>query len=161
MTGSLSVCLHILLPLLASIQNTVGQPIELQGNRCSTGKSSHNSRGTGIAKFAVAAPLMTVQLTEDTGVAQVPPAKVMSPWSGGTGMAKFSGASPLMTVQLTAILGAVLSKVVPPAEVVPPQRHHLARGFILLNKPPCEGLARVGSLGTPWPTSVPLNIPAK
>ena len=37
-----------------------------------------------IAKFAGAAPLMTVQLTDNTGVApvkEVPPTKVMSPWS--------------------------------------------------------------------------------
>ena len=53
---------------------------------------------------------MTVQLTDNTGVAQVkgvPPAKVMSPYSGGTGIAKFAGAAPIMTVQLTAIQGAV------------------------------------------------------
>ena len=59
---------------------------------------------------------MTVQLTANTGVAPVqglPPAKVMSPWSGGTGKAKFAGAAPLMTVQLTAIKGAVPAKVVP------------------------------------------------
>ena len=35
----------------------------------------------------------------------VPPAKVMSPWSGGTGIAKFAGAAPFMTVHLTAIPG--------------------------------------------------------
>ena len=45
---------------------------------------------------------MTVQLTDNTGDAQVkevPPAKVMYPWSGGTGIAKFNGATPFMTVQ--------------------------------------------------------------
>ena len=70
---------------------------------------------------------MTVQLTDNTGVAPVkgvPPAKVMSLWSGGTGMAKIAGATPLMTVQLTAIKGAVPFKMVPPAKVVPPRRHH-------------------------------------
>ena len=122
------------------------------GNRCATGKSRQNSRGTEIAKFSGAAPLMTVQLTDNTGVAPVkgvPPAKVMSPWSGGTGIAKFAGAAPFMTVQLTAIQGAVLSKLVPPAKVVPLQRHHyswchpLSMGFILINKPSCEGLALV------------------
>ena len=47
---------------------------------------------------------MTVQVTDNTGVAQVkgvPTAKVMSLWSRGTGIAKFAGAAPLMTVQLT------------------------------------------------------------
>ena len=75
---------------------------------------------TGIAKFANAAPLMTFQLTDNTGVALVkgmPPAKVMSPWSGGTGIAKIAGAAPRMTVQLTAIKGAVPSKEVPPAKI--------------------------------------------
>ena len=43
----------------------------LQGNRCGTGMSRQNSRGTGIAKFAGAAPCMTVQLTDNTGVAPV------------------------------------------------------------------------------------------
>ena len=74
-----------------AIQNTVVQSIELQGNRCGTGKCRQNSKGTGIAKVAGAAPLMTVQLTDNTGVAPVkgvPPAKVMAPWSGGTGIAK-------------------------------------------------------------------------
>ena len=82
------------------------QSIELQGIRC--GKSRQNSRGTGIARFAVAAPLMTVQLTDNTGVAPgkgEPPAKVMSPWRGGNGIVKIAGAAPLMTVQLTAIKG--------------------------------------------------------
>ena len=95
-----------------TIQNTVVQSIELQGNRCCTGKSFQNSRGTGIAKFAGAAFLMTVQLTDNTGVAPVngvPPAKVMSLWSGGTGIATLAGAAPLMTVQLNAIQGAVTS----------------------------------------------------
>ena len=53
---------------------------------------------------------MTVQLTDNTGVAPVkgvPPANVMSPWSGVTGIAKFAGATPLMTVQLTAVQGAI------------------------------------------------------
>ena len=54
-----------------TIQNAVVQSIELQGDRCGTSKSRQNSRGTGIAKFAGAAPLMTVQLTDDTGVAPV------------------------------------------------------------------------------------------
>ena len=53
------------------IQNTVVQSIELQGNRGGTGKSPQNSSGTGIAKFAGAAPLMTVQMTANTGVASV------------------------------------------------------------------------------------------
>ena len=72
----------------------------------------------GIAKFAGAAPLMTVQLTDNTGgapVKGVPPAKVMSPLSGGTRIATIAGAAPLMAVQLTAIKGAVPSKEVPPA----------------------------------------------
>ena len=38
---------------------------------CGTNKSRQNSRGTKIAKFASAAPLMTVLLTETTGVAPV------------------------------------------------------------------------------------------
>ena len=53
---------------------------------------------------------MTVQLTDNTGVAPVkgvPPANVMSPCSGGTGIAKFACATPLMTDQLTAIQEAV------------------------------------------------------
>ena len=60
---------------------------------CGTGKSRRNSRGIGIAQFAGAAPLMTVRLTDNTGVAPVkgvPPAKVMAPWSGGTGIAKLA-----------------------------------------------------------------------
>ena len=71
-----------------------------QGHRSGTGKSHQNSRGIGIANFSGAAPLMTVQLTDNTGVAPVkgvPPAKVMSPKSGGTGIAKFVDAAPLMT----------------------------------------------------------------
>ena len=70
---------------------------------------------------------MTVQLTDNTGVAPVkgvPPAKVMSLWSRGTVISKFAGDAPFMTVQLTAMQGAVPSKVVPPAKVVPPGRHH-------------------------------------
>ena len=62
-------------------------------NRGGTGKSRQNSSGTGIAKFAGAAPLITVQMTANTGVASVkgvPQAKVMSPWNRGTGMAQFS-----------------------------------------------------------------------
>ena len=89
--------------------------------------SRQTSRGTGIAKFAGAAPLMTVQLTDNTGVAPVkgvPPAKVMSPWIGGKGIAKFSGAVPLITVQLSAIQGVIPSKVVLPDKVMPPRRHH-------------------------------------
>ena len=87
------------------IQNTIVQSVELQGYRCHTGKSRQNNRGTDIAKFSGAALLKTVQLTDNTGVAPVkgvPPAKLMSPWSGGTGIAKFAGAAPFMTVQLTA-----------------------------------------------------------
>ena len=53
------------------IKNTVVQSIELQGNRCGTGKSRQNSRGTDIAKFAGAALLMTVQFTDNTGVTPV------------------------------------------------------------------------------------------
>ena len=78
--------------------------IEIQGYRCGTGESRQKSSGTGIAL------IMTVHLTANTGVAPVkwvPPAKVMSPWSGGTGISKFAGAAPLMTIQLTAIQGAV------------------------------------------------------
>ena len=66
------------------IENTVVLLIKLQGNRCGTGKSRQNSKGTGIAKFAGAACPKTVQLTVNTGVAPVKgvsPAKVMSPWS--------------------------------------------------------------------------------
>ena len=48
--------------LKRAIQNTVVQSIELQGNRGGTGKSRQNSSGTGIAKFAGAAPLITVQI---------------------------------------------------------------------------------------------------
>ena len=125
----------IMMPL-KTIHTTVVQSIELQGNRCGTGKSCQNSSGTGIAKFAGAAPLMT-QWTDSTGVAPVkgvPPAKTMSPWSGGTGIAKFAGVAPFMTVHLTAIQGAVPSKVVPPAKVVPPWRHYYSWCH-----PPCQG----------------------
>ena len=82
-------------------------------------------------------------MTDNTGMA---PAKGMTPWRGGTGIAKLYGANPFMTAQLNAIQGAVPSKVVPPAKVVPLRGHHyswwhpLARGFILLNEPSCEGL---------------------
>ena len=96
--------------LHCTIQNTVVQSIELQGNKGGTSKSCQNSSGIGIPKFVGSAPLMTVQLTANTGVAPVkgvPPAKVMSPWNGGTGIVKFSGASPLLTAQLTPIKGAV------------------------------------------------------
>ena len=125
------------------------QSVELQGNRCGTGKSCQNSRGTGIAKFASATPHMTVQLTNNTGKATVEgvtPAKMMSPWSGGTGISKLAGATPFMTVQLTAIQGAATSKVVPPAkwwfcgDITNACVTHLARGFIIINKPSCEGL---------------------
>ena len=81
------------------IQKTVVQSIEPHGNRGSNDESRQN--GTGIAKFAGAAPLMTVQLSAITGLATVkgvPPAKVMSPWNRGTGIAQFAGAAPLMTV---------------------------------------------------------------
>ena len=63
---------------------------------CGTGKSCQNSRGTGRDKFAGAAPLMTVQLTDNTEVAPVKgvtPAKVMSPRNGVTRIAKFAGAA--------------------------------------------------------------------
>ena len=124
------------------------QSVELQGNRCGTGKSRQNTRGTGIAKFASATPHMTVQLTNNTGKAPVKgvsPAKVMSPWSGDTGIAKL--AARFMSVQLTAVQGAATSKLVPPAKwclcgdipiagATPP----VTRVFILLNKPSCEGL---------------------
>ena len=53
------------------MQNTVVQSVDLQGNRWGTGMSRQNSRANGISKFAGAAPLMTVQLTDNTGVAQV------------------------------------------------------------------------------------------
>ena len=69
---------------LVAIQNTVVQSIELHGNRCGTGKSRQNSRGTGIAKLVDAAPLMTVQLTATIEAAPakgVPPAKVVPPRS--------------------------------------------------------------------------------
>ena len=81
-----------------------------------------NRGGPGIAKLVGTAPLMTVQMTDNTGVTQVkgvPTAKVMSSWSGGTGISKFASAASFMTVQLTAIQGTVPSKVVPPAKVVP------------------------------------------
>ena len=74
------------------------------------------ARTAEAAKFSFAAPLMTVQLTDNTGVDPikgVPSAKVMSLWSGDTRIAKFAGAAPFMTVQLTTIQGAVPSKVVP------------------------------------------------
>ena len=45
-----------------TIQNTVTQSIELEGNRGGTGKRRQNSRGTGIAKLAGAAPLMEAAL---------------------------------------------------------------------------------------------------
>ena len=121
-----------------TIQNTAVQSIELQGNRCSTGKSLQNSRDNGIAKFAGATPLMTVQLTEIQEWPQLkrcPPAKVMSPWSRGTGIAKFSGAAPFLTVQLTAIQGAVPPEVVFSAKVVPPQRHQCS-----WCQPLCQGI---------------------
>ena len=51
-----------ILPPSHPIQNTVVQSIELQGNSGSTGKSSQNSRGTGIAKLGGAAPLMEAPL---------------------------------------------------------------------------------------------------
>ena len=51
--------------LTKSIQNTVVQSIELQGNRSGTSKSRQNSRGTGIA-FASGILLMTVELTDMT-----------------------------------------------------------------------------------------------
>ena len=54
-----------------SIQNTVVQSVELQGNRGGTGKSRQNSSGTKLVKFAGAASLMTVQVTTNTGVASV------------------------------------------------------------------------------------------
>ena len=57
--------------LYKPIKNTVVQSIELQGNRGGTGKSRQNSRGTGIAKLAGAAPLMTDQLTAITGAKMV------------------------------------------------------------------------------------------
>ena len=44
------------------IQNTVVQSNELQGNRGGTGNTRQNSQGTGIAKLAGAAPLITVHL---------------------------------------------------------------------------------------------------
>ena len=69
---------------------------------------------------------MTVQFTANTGLAPVqgmPPAKVMSPWSGGPGIANFSGVAPLMTVQLTAITVAALAILL---------FYQTARGFILL-----------------------------
>ena len=49
-------------------------------------QSRQKSRGIGIAKFAGAAPLRMVELTDNTGVARlkgVPPVKVMSLRSGG------------------------------------------------------------------------------
>ena len=64
-------CLRNHLHGVLLIQNTVVLLINLQGNRCSTGKSCQNSKGTGIAKSANAACLMTVQSTKNTGVAQV------------------------------------------------------------------------------------------
>ena len=62
--------------------------------------------GTGKPKFASPAPLMTVQLSANTGVASVKgvsPAKVMSPWNGGTEIAQFACAAPFMTIKLTPI----------------------------------------------------------
>ena len=75
----------------------------------------------------------------------VPPAKVMFPWSRGTGIAKIAGATPLMTVQLTAIKGAVPFKWCPQlkwclrGDITIAGATSLARGFILINKPPCQG----------------------
>ena len=60
----------------------------------------------------------------------VPQAKVMSLLSGSTGIAKFAAAAPLMT----AVQGAVTSKVVAPAKVVPPRRHYYSWCH-----PPCHG----------------------
>ena len=71
--------IHMQYLMCHAIQNTVVQSIELQGNRGGTGKSRQNSRGTGIAKLASAAPLMTVQLTAITGAEVVPPAIVVPP----------------------------------------------------------------------------------
>ena len=76
---------------------------------------------------------MNFQFTARTGVAifkGVPPANVMSPWSGGPGIPKFAVAASLITVQLTANKGAV------PAKVVPPRRHHLPGGLFYLKKSP-------------------------
>ena len=101
---------------VVAIQNTVVQSIELQGNSGGTSKNRQNSSGTGIAKLAGAAPLMTVQVTANTGVASVkgvPPAKVMSPWIGGTGIAQFACAAPFMTIQLTSINGQSQLKCCP------------------------------------------------
>ena len=57
--------------IIRAMQNTVVQSVDLQGNRWGTDMSRQNSRGNGISKFAGAAPLMTVQLTDNTAVAQV------------------------------------------------------------------------------------------
>ena len=108
-----------------SIQNTVVQTIELQGNRGGTGKSRQNSSDTGIAKFAGATPLTTVQLIVNTGVAPfngMPPAKVMSSWSGGTGIVKFSGADRLKYYSSVECHSTANST----AKVVPPRRHHFS-----------------------------------
>ena len=76
----------------------------------------------------------------------VPPAKVMYPLNRGTGIAQFSGAAPLMMVQLTPIKRAVAAKVVTHLklclheDVTLAGATPLARGFILLNKPFCDGL---------------------
>ena len=76
---------------LYAIQNTVVQSIGLQGNRVVPSNRHRNSSGTGIAKFAAAAPLMTVQLTASTGAS---PAKwcLQLKWylRGGTTLAGVS-----------------------------------------------------------------------
>ena len=64
MVALLVTYLSIPIPLLASAVTTITlvQSIELQGNKGGTGKSRQNSRGTGIAKLAGAAPLMEAPL---------------------------------------------------------------------------------------------------
>ena len=48
--------------IVQSVWNIVVQSHELQGNRCGTGKSHQNCRGTGIDNWAGAAPLMEAPL---------------------------------------------------------------------------------------------------
>ena len=94
------------IPYPPALKVAVGNNTEhnqLQENWGGTGKSCQNSSGTRIAKFAVAASLMTVQLTANKGVAQVkgvPQAKVMYPLNGGTRIGKFASATTPMTAQL-------------------------------------------------------------
>ena len=61
------------------MQSTVVKSIELQINGGGSSRQHQNGSGTGMAKFAGAAPLMTVQWTAIKAAAQ---AEVMPLWLG-------------------------------------------------------------------------------